>query len=404
MVRVQLKEQLKRNGESQSEIDECDNYLDENALTIGFARRFATYKRATLIFQDKKKLAEIVNNKDNPVQFVFAGKAHPADKPGQKFIKEIYQISREPEFRGKVIILENYDMHISRHMVSGVDVWLNNPRRPMEASGTSGQKVPLNGGLNFSVLDGWWREGHNGENGWTIGKEKDYPNDNVQDFEDANDFYHTLEQTIVPMYYKEHSTWTKWIKNSLKSNISRYSTHRMVQDYMNNLYVNALNYGDQYSKQKFENVEKYIKTRRFLRRNWNTVAFESVEWEGNYVKVESNFSEVSKTPSHHVEFEVDETLPGNVIEVTEGTVRVNVYSGEITAEQINAELVITSEKGQEIETLKLSKGTSQNKKGLVDFHTKFTSPDGNPRRVRIRLVPQFDQVANKFELGLVHWL
>lgn len=404
MVRTQLKDQLKRNGENQAEIDACDNYLDENALTIGFARRFATYKRATLIFQDKKKLAEIVNDKENPVQFVFAGKAHPADKPGQNFIKEIYKISREPEFKGKVIILENYDMHISRHMVSGVDVWLNNPRRPMEASGTSGQKVPLNGGLNFSVLDGWWREGHNGENGWTIGKEKDYPNDQVQDFEDANDFYHTLEQTIVPMYYKEHATWTKWIKNSLKSNIARYSTHRMVQDYMNQLYKNALNYGEQYSKEKFENVEKYITTRRFLRRNWNTVAFESVQWDGNHVPVDSRYSEVSQTPSHHVEFEVDETLPGKVIETAEATVNMTVYTGEISAEQIDGELVITNEKGQEVEVVKLNKETSQNKNGLVEFHTKYVSPDGNPRRVRVRLLPHFDQVASKFELGLVHWL
>jgi starch phosphorylase len=404
MVRKQLKDQLERNGEGQAEIAACDSYLDENALTVGFARRFATYKRATLIFQDKKKLAEIVNNKDNPVQFVFAGKAHPADIPGQKFIKDIYQISREPEFKGKVIILENYDMNISRHMVSGVDVWLNNPRRPMEASGTSGQKVPLNGGLNFSVLDGWWREGHNGENGWTIGKEKDYPNDQVQDFEDANDFYHTLEQTIVPMYYQQHETWTKWIKNSLKSNIARYSTHRMVQDYMNKLYKNALSYGEQYSKDKFENVEEYITSRRYLRRNWNTITFENVNWDGQFVAVDSRYGEVSQTPSHHVEFDVDETLPGKVIETAEATLKLTVYSGEISAEQIDAELVVTSEKGQEVEAIKLNKETSQTSNGLVAFHTKYTSPDGTPRRVRVRLIPHFDQVASKFELGLVHWL
>lgn len=404
MVRAQLKDQLKRNGEAQEEIDACDTYLADNALTIGFARRFATYKRATLIFQDRNKLSQIVNNSIRPVQFIFAGKAHPADVPGQNFIKEIYKISREPEFKGKVIILENYDMNISRHMVAGVDVWLNNPRRPMEASGTSGQKVPLNGGLNFSVLDGWWREGHNGQNGWTIGKEKDYPNNDVQDFEDANDFYNTLEQTIVPMYYTDHGTWTKWIKNSLKSNIARYSTHRMVQDYMSKLYAPALNYGEQYSLKSFENVQKYITNRRFLRRNWNTVAFQEVHWDGHHVAVDSRYNEVSQTPSHHVEFAVDETLPGKVIETAGVGLNLVVYSGEISANQIDAELVVTTEQGEQMDIIRLTKDESQSNDGLVRFHTGFTSPDGNPRRLRVRLLPHFDQLASKFELGLVHWL
>lgn len=403
MVRQQLKDQLQRNGESQAEIDACDTFLKDDALTIGFARRFATYKRATLIFKDKKRLLEIINNQEKPVQFIFAGKAHPADIPGQNFIREIYQISREPEFKGKVIILENYDMNISRHMVAGVDVWLNNPRRPMEASGTSGQKVPLNGGLNFSVLDGWWREGHNGNNGWTIGKEKDYANDQVQDFEDANDFYSTLEETITPMYYQDQEIWGTWIKNSLKSNIARYSTHRMVQDYMNKLYSGAIAYGKQYSKDSFENVQKYISNRRFLQRNWDTVAFEGTNWDGQVIEVESAYDSVKNTPSHHVEFKIDDTLPGKVFETSKALCQVEVYAGEIEPKDINVELVITNDNDpSEISRMTLDHGNIQD--GKVQFTGNFESSDKAPRRLRIRVFPKFEQLASTFEFGLVHWL
>ncbi len=224
----------------------CEN-IRENALFIGFARRFATYKRATLIFHDEKRLLKLLSDKDKPVVIFFAGKAHPADRPGQELIRQIYELSMRDEFLGKIVLLENYNMSLARYLVSGVDIWLNNPRRPREASGTSGEKVPINGGINFSVLDGWWREGYNGKNGWSIGEEKEYEHLDIQDSEDANSMYFTLENSIIPEYYEINDTgyspaWTKRMKNSIKSVVPTFSTARMVKDYVNKLYIPAHEY------------------------------------------------------------------------------------------------------------------------------------------------------------------
>ena len=163
-------------------------------MTIGFARRFATYKRATLIFRDLERITQILNDKNRPVQLIFAGKAHPADKEGQELIKFIHEISMKPQFKGKVFLLEDYSIGMSRYLISGVDVWLNNPRRPMEASGTSGQKASVNGVINFSILDGWWAEGYNANNGWKIGTNADYDNYEIQDNDDSESIYNTLEK------------------------------------------------------------------------------------------------------------------------------------------------------------------------------------------------------------------
>ena len=168
LVKISTTERLRRSGYSYEEINEIVSKLNPDALTIGFARRFATYKRATLIFKDLERITQILNNSEKPVQLIFAGKAHPADKEGQDLIRYIHQVSMMPQFKGKIFLLENYNIAMSRYLISGVDVWLNNPRRPMEASGTSGQKASVNGVINFSVLDGWWAEGYTQNNGWTI--------------------------------------------------------------------------------------------------------------------------------------------------------------------------------------------------------------------------------------------
>lgn len=407
MVRTQLTQQLERNGESQDQINEVQSYLKSDALTIGFARRFATYKRATLIFKDLKKLSEIVNNESRPVQFVFAGKAHPADIPGQKFIKEIYEISRTPEFKGKVIILENYDMNISRHMVAGVDVWLNNPRRPMEASGTSGQKVPLNSGLNFSVLDGWWREGFNGQNGWTIGEEKDYPNNEVQDFEDAHDFYRTLNETIIPLYYDQTQTghissaWLERCKESLVSNISHFSTQRMVQDYANELYDPAVKYGQTFRTDELKKVKSYVENRRTLQRNWPIVALNDVDFKGPTIKVTSDYDKFKDTPSHHVEYEKEHSLPGQVFESVETDISATVYLGDIPFNNVKVELVISDGK-DEIAVQELTHQKEMDN-GQHTFTTHFKSVDGKTRRLRLRYFPTIEGLESKFELATCNW-
>jgi starch phosphorylase len=220
--------------------------LDKNALTIGFARRFATYKRATLMFKDPERLKAILNRHDRPVQIVFSGKAHPADNPGKHFIQDIYQLSQQPGFAGKIVFVEEYDIAVGRLMVQGVDVWLNNPRRPHEASGTSGQKASLNGAPNASILDGWWPEGFNGKNGWAIGEEREYHNQEEQDWNDAQSLYHVLEHEIVPAFYDHRDSngvpgrWMEITKEAIITCAPQFSMRRMLADYMSQYYVPAM--------------------------------------------------------------------------------------------------------------------------------------------------------------------
>jgi starch phosphorylase len=216
--------------------------LDPNALTIGFARRFATYKRASLVFSDLNRLIEIINRPNRPVQIIFSGKAHPADEPGKMLIQEVYRVVKKAENGGRLVFLEDYDMNLARYLVQGVDVWMNTPRRPNEASGTSGMKAALNGALNFSVLDGWWREAFNGSNGWAIGEDVD-PGTEVQDETDAESLYDTLENKIIPLYYTERGgediphKWVVMIKESLRTVTPQFSTRRMLKEYIDRLYM-----------------------------------------------------------------------------------------------------------------------------------------------------------------------
>ncbi len=220
--------------------------LDQYSLTIGFARRFATYKRATLLLSDYDRLLRMVTNRDMPVQIIFAGKAHPSDEPGKLLIQQVYRAAKDYRFCGRIVFLENYDLNIARLLVQGVDVWMNTPRRPNEASGTSGMKAALNGTLNFSVLDGWWREGYNGSNGWAIGSDVDYDDPNEQDAKDAASLYDTLENEIIPMYYQHHAMgdaspeWIAKIKENMRTLAWQFSTRRMLKEYLQKMYLPAL--------------------------------------------------------------------------------------------------------------------------------------------------------------------
>jgi starch phosphorylase len=216
--------------------------LDPNALTIGFARRFATYKRGSLIMRDPERLLKIVNDPQRPVQIIFAGKAHPMDEPGKLIIQQVYRTLKRAEYGGRIVFLEDYDFNLARLLVQGVDVWLNNPRRPMEASGTSGMKAALNGALNFSVLDGWWQEGYNGDNGWAIGDETEFSNPDEQDARDAVGLYDTLENQIVPLYYENGfnelpPNWLEKVKESIATLAPLFSTRRMVKQYVEEMYL-----------------------------------------------------------------------------------------------------------------------------------------------------------------------
>jgi glycogen phosphorylase len=223
--------------------------LDPDALTIGFARRFATYKRAALIFRDLPRLQRILLDRNRPVQIIFAGKAHPADDPGKSLIQAVYNLSKHNQLGGRVAFIEDYDMHMARYLVQGVDLWLNTPRRPREASGTSGQKAALNGVPNFSVLDGWWVEGYNGANGWTVGAESYNGNHDIEDHEDALSIYRSLEEEIVPLYYKRDRDniprgWVEIMREAMRSNGPQFSMRRMVKEYTTKLYLKAMENGD----------------------------------------------------------------------------------------------------------------------------------------------------------------
>lgn len=221
--------------------------LDPYALTIGFARRFATYKRADLIFRDYDRLLSVVTNARMPVQFIFAGKAHPADEPGKQLIQRVYRAVKDARFGGRLVFLEDYDMNIARYLTQGVDVWLNTPRRPREASGTSGMKAAMNGVLNFSVLDGWWREGYNGHNGWAIGNDSpEAVSPEEQDEKDVLDLYAKLEDEIIPLYYEQRSAdnlpaeWIAYIKENIHTLAGQFSARRMLKEYMGRMYEPAI--------------------------------------------------------------------------------------------------------------------------------------------------------------------
>lgn len=220
--------------------------LDPYALTIGFARRFATYKRANLVLRDTNRLLDIINRPNTPVQIIFAGKAHPADEPGKLLIQEVYRVIKKADNGGRLVFLEDYDMNLARYLTQGVDVWMNTPRRPHEASGTSGMKAAINGVLNFSVLDGWWREGYTGENGWAIGEDQDNPDPEQQDQADAESLYSILENEIIPLYYDERSSdglpgdWIGKMKESMRTITPQFGIYRMLKEYVNQLYLPAL--------------------------------------------------------------------------------------------------------------------------------------------------------------------
>ncbi len=243
-VRRRLGRQCRRRGESDETVESARNLLHPSILTIGFARRFATYKRANMLFEDLDRLEAILNHPERPVQLVFAGKAHPADELGKDLIKNIASKRHDPRFKDRIAFVEDYEINVCRHMIQGVDVWLNNPRRPLEASGTSGQKVVLNGGLNLSILDGWWAEAYDGSNGFAIGQGRSHIDDNVTDERDALALYDVLEQEVVPTFYNRDADglpreWIQMMMNSISTLAWRFSAHRMVMDYTRNMYLPA---------------------------------------------------------------------------------------------------------------------------------------------------------------------
>jgi len=281
-ARRRLRQQLTQRGAPQSEVEAAREALDPEALTIGFARRFATYKRATLILRDLERLKRILGDHERPVQIIFAGKAHPRDTGGKEFIRQIIHHARDPLLRRRMVFLEDYDINLARYLVQGVDVWLNNPRRLMEASGTSGMKCPPNGGINISIPDGWWPEAAQRDNGWSIGRGEDYADLSYQDEVESHAIYDLLEKEVVPLFYERGTDelprgWIARMKASMRTVCPVFNTDRMVHEYTERFYLPASGRARELVKERFQRVQELATWDARVREHWPELAIRSVE-------------------------------------------------------------------------------------------------------------------------------
>jgi glycogen phosphorylase len=385
-ARRRLKAQLISRGASQSEVHQADEVLNPEVLTIGFARRFATYKRATLLFQDIKRLSAILNNPDRPVQIIFAGKAHPHDTPGKDLIRQIVNIARLPEFRHSIVFLENYDMNIARHLVQGVDIWFNTPQRPKEASGTSGMKVIYNGGLNCSILDGWWDEGYSPEVGWAIGNGEEYPEEawEQQNLIESNAIYNVLEKDIVPLYYQRGRDglpreWIAKVKNSMRTLSPFFNTRRMVQEYTDLYYMPAYANAAEMSKSKMKTGLEFAAWRENIEKVWNQVRIHQVELPERQIKVGT---------------EVDVIAHVSLGSLSPDDVRVQIYYGGLTT---------SGEIGVDPGAVDMTPMKNNGNSGIFRFKGKITYESSGERGLSVRVLPNHPHLTTPFLPGLITW-
>lgn len=380
-ARQRLKRQHLRLGEGAVQIEEFDHILDPNALLIGFARRFATYKRATLIFRDRARLLRILNSPQRPVQLIFAGKAHPADEPGKALIEHIYHLSRSEEFKGKIILLENYDIDMARYLVSGTDMWLNNPTRPYEASGTSGQKAALNGQPNCSILDGWWAEGYNGANGWAIGEEREYHDQNIQAEADSLSLYHLLEDEIIPGYFERDEQnvphrWTSYMKEAIRTCAPAFSMRRMVKEYTTRYYVPQIEQSKRVGEDNYRQIRELAAWKERLQRSWNSLEL-------------------------YVDGRRDGQLSlGEGIDV-HAWVRIN----EIRPDDLNVELVYGSVDNEQVlpqYTLPMTY-VKRELDGSYRYDLHLQPEETGSIAYNIRVTPRHPGLTKKYEMGLIRW-
>jgi starch phosphorylase len=382
-ARSRLKAQLQRRGAPPAEIARSEEVLDPEALTLGFARRFATYKRGTLLFRNLDRLAALVNDKDRPVQILFAGKAHPRDHGGKELIAEITHVARRPEFRRRIAFLEDYDIHVARYLVQGVDVWLNNPRRPLEASGTSGMKVCVNGGLNMSVLDGWWVEGYAGDNGWAIGAGEEYTDLTYQDDVESRAIYDLLEQEIVPLFYTRATDglprgWLKMMKRSMATCCPVFNTNRMVQEYAEKCYVPSAERFDRLTGEGLKKAASLAQWRRQLERDWPQVRIEDVEAKGAE----------TMTVGSQLDVQAHVNLGG----LSPDDVQVQLFHGVVdnAGEIPHPSTIVMSRDGT-------SRGNTWLFQGTIPCRTS------GQHGFAVRVLPKNADLANPFEPGLICW-
>ncbi len=358
--------------------------LNKNVLTIGFARRFATYKRAYLLFSNLERLSKIVNNPDYPVQFVFAGKAHPADKPGQDIIKEIVRISKLPEFLGKIVFLENYDMNLAKQLVQGVDIWMNTPTRPLEASGTSGMKAVMNGAMNFSVLDGWWCEGYREGAGWALPEKRTYQNQDMQNKLDSEMIYTILENEIVPLFYERGvddvpHAWIQYFKKCVAEIAPEFTTKRMIDDYKEHFYNKLGERAAILKKDNYKLVDELVSWKQKVAEVWDQIYVESVE--------------IDKSNE-----------PFKLGEPYNGTIKVDLKG--LKPEDINFEFILTEQnEAEEREIVKCHPFTFSAMEGNLAVYTLATTPNRSGIfNYGIRMYPSNKNLPYRQDFSYVRWI
>ncbi len=371
---------LKRH-EDPKQVVKISEELDENKLTIGFARRFATYKRASLLFKNPERLANIVNNAEQPVQFLFAGKAHPHDKPGQALLKSIVEMSKRPEFLGKIIFLQDYDMALGEKLVQGVDIWLNTPTRPLEASGTSGQKAVMNGGMHFSVLDGWWAEGYIEKAGWALPEEKYFDEQHLQDEIDAETIYQLLENEIAPMFYDRDTKnvpgeWVKHIKNSIAKIAPCFTMRRMINDYNESLYKPML---ERTSTMKGDNYKAAVEMaawKKHILENWEKITVVEMDIPASETDV----------------YSVD----------NEFNARVVLNTSEIDPVCMGVEIVFVDNNGKFINRQELEQANIE--KSIVTYQALIKPAIPGTLQYGVRIFPKHKDLIYRQDFSIVKWI
>ncbi len=387
-LRRYYKIRIERYGEGNAGYPEAEDILDPDALTIGFARRFAPYKRALLFFRDPERVKKIMANKDKPVQILFAGKAHPANDAGKDLIRKLNQYAKEEGFKGKIVFVEGYNMNMGRVLVSGVDVWMNTPRRPLEASGTSGQKVPINGGVNFSILDGWWIEGYNKQNGWAIGSEGHYDNHEQQDAADSESLYDILENELIPLFYERDKDgiphkWIQMVKHAFHSAITDFSAHRMVWNYVNQYYMPAMKRSERYAQEEYRELDRFSKWRNRLTRLWPEVRLE--------LKNGNKMDEDRRVLS-----------PGEKREIV-----LLIKSEGIEQSDITAEVILERQDAfrghQDMQTVTMGM-VAETEDGVKEYRAAVKVAKDGSYHINCRVMATHPDLFNPYEVRLIKWL
>ncbi len=382
-TRRKLMEQLRRRGASAWEIESARETLNPEALTIGFARRFATYKRATLLLRDKDRLKNILTNTERPVQFIFAGKAHPRDDGGKELIKELIHFARSHDVRNHFVFLENYDINVARYLVQGVDVWLNTPRRPHEASGTSGMKILPNGGLNLSVLDGWWCEGYDSRTGWAIGAGENYDDPNYQDEIESKALFDVLENDVIPLFYDYCSNalprkWISVVKNSIMQLCPIFCTDRMVKEYTEKFYMNACNNWNRLFENEFARTRELVEWKRHIKKYWQNVEIVSAS-------IQQKEADVGFALKVNAEVNLGGLKPEDVL--------VQTCSGPL-----DADYNIAGGNSYDM------KYTMQSSGNLCQYEGFIPCDESGLYGYSVRILPRHNELIDHFDLELARWI